>query len=416
MPSSVLRAISNERSEIRAALGSLARVVRGARPRAISGDEAKEIVALLAEAERVCASGIALFSPRVIETGSYAKDGYATGPDWLGALSGSSSSSARARLSAAERAAALPEVADALHHGALSAPQLGLVTAAAGAAPAAATTLLELVDNRASHQELSDEAERLKACARSEESERQRRARVHAARHLRWHQADGGGVRGEFLCDEAAWARVAPGLEAATNARAKAAGAGGVDTYEAHRIDALVQLLTGGGSAPARPRVLVQVSAEALRRGTTTTGEVCEIAGIGPVPVEAVRELLGEGSMEFVITEGTDVRTVTKASRDLAQKTATALLARDRVCVVPGCGKRLGLEDDHCMLDYAKGGATAIENLARLCGPHHAMKTHGGWKLGGGPGRWTWSPPPRPPSAGAIARARKLAAARASRK
>jgi hypothetical protein len=407
---------SSERSELRVALDTLIRVVRSARPRAISGEEAREIVALLAEAERACASGIALFSPRVVETGAFAKAGYASGPDWLGAVSGTSASAARSRLTAAERAQEFPEVADALHHGALSTPQLNLVTSASSFTPSAAPTLLGLVDEHASHQQLAEEAARLKACARSMESERARRARVRAARHLRWHQAPGGGVRGEFLCDEADWARVAPSLEAATKARCKAADATCADTYEAHRLDALLALLSTGGAGAARPRVLVHVSAEALRRGTTTTGEICEIAGIGPVPVEAVRELLGEGCMEFVLTEGTDVRAVTRASRDLAQKTATALAARDRVCVVPGCGKRLGLEADHCKVDFARGGATSIDNLARLCGPHHAMKTHGGWKLGGGPGYWTWTPPPRAPSAGAIARARKVAAAKASRK
>ncbi len=407
---------SSRRTEIRVALATLTGFVRSARPRSISGEEAREIVALLAEAERICASGIALFSPRVIETGAFAKEGFASAPDWLGAVSGISASAAKARLIAAERAQELPEVSEALHEGALSSPQLSLVTSAASSAPDAAPALLGLVDGHASHQELAEEAERLKACARSRESERQRRARIRAARHLRWHQASGGGVRGEFLCDEAEWARVAPGLEAATKARFKAAGADCTATYEAHRVDALLDILSQGGAGAARPRILVHVSAEALRRGTNTTGEICEIAGIGPVPVEAVQELLGEGSMEFVLTEGTDVRAVTKASRDLAQKTATALAARDRTCVVPGCGKRLGLEADHCTIDYAKGGATGIDNLARLCGPHHAMKTHGGWRLGGGPGEWTWTPPARVPSAGAIARARKVAAARARRK
>jgi hypothetical protein len=391
----------------------LAQFVRSTDPVAISGDEAREIVALLAEMERTCASGIALLTPRVVETGSYAKSGYASAPDWLAACAGSSSATAKARLSAAERAAAIPELAEALHEGTLSSPQLNLVTSAASVDPDAAGTLLETAAS-SGHQELADAANHLKACARSKETERARRARIHASRHLRWRQAEGGGVRGEFLCDEVAWARVAPALEAATKARAKAAGAGCVDSYEAHRLDAFLDLLSGQGTSTSRPRVLVHVDAEALRRGTTAKGETCEIAGIGPVPVAAVTELLGEGSMEFLVKEGADVRTITKSSRHLAQKTASALQARDRSCVVPGCGKSLGLQGDHCVVDYAAGGPTEIQNLALLCSGHHDMKTYGGWKIVGGPGRWKWVPPKDPPSAGRIARARKVEAARAN--
>jgi hypothetical protein len=399
------------RAELQGALKTLTDLVRTVDPAVLTGDEARDLVALLAEMERTCASGIALITPRVVETGSYAKAGYASAPDWLAACAGSSSSTAKARLGTAERAATIPEVAGALHAGTLSSAQLNLVTSAAAAEPDAAGTLLEMAAS-AGHQELTDEANRLKACARSRETERARRLRVHASRHMRWRQVEGGGVRGEFLCDEVAWARVAPTLEAATKARVKSAGGGSADSYDAHRLDAFLDLLLGRGTSSSRPRVLVHVDAEALRRGTTTTGEICEIAGVGPVPVEAVTELLGEGSMEFLVMEGTDVRTVTKASRHLAQKTASALQARDRTCVVPGCGKSLGLQGDHCVVDYAAGGPTEIENLALLCSGHHDMKTYGGWKIAGGPGRWKWVPPKDPPSAGRIARARRVAAAR----
>jgi hypothetical protein len=44
---------------------------------------------------------------------------------------------------------------------------------------------------------------------------------------------------------------------------------------------------------------------------------------------------------------------------------------------------------------------------------HHALKTYGGWRIEGEPGNWKWVAPARPKSAGAISRARKLAAAKA---
>ncbi len=211
-----------------------------------------------------------------------------------------------------------------------------------------------------------------------------------------------------------AWAKVAPRIETEARARWRAAGAQASEPFEAYRLDAFVDLLSRSGAkdTSARAECLVLVDAEALRRGSTRTGEICEIEGIGPVPVEAAVELLGEGSLRFLLKEGTDIRTVTKSSRDLAQKTARALMARDRVCVVPGCGKRLGLEGDH-LVEFEHDGPTTYDNLARICPAHHAMKTHGHWTLSGSAGQWKWTPPARPPSAGAISRARRVATAKA---
>ena len=237
-------------------------------------------------------------------------------------------------------------------------------------------------------------------------------------RHLRWRRDEAGGIRGEFLCDEVAWARVSPRLEAEAQRRWRAAGAGASeDSLDALRLDALLDLLAGSsGQGPgARAHTLVLIDAEALRRGTAQADELCEIEGIGPVSVDAATELIGEGGLQFLVRDGVDIRTVTSTTRALAQRIQMALLSRDRVCVVPGCGKHLGLEADHWQIDFSCGGETSLANLARLCPQHHDLKTYGGWRLEGGPGNWAWVPPKRPPSAGFIKRARKLAAARAIR-
>lgn len=397
-------------------MGVIRRVIRRTNPGRASGSEAMAVVEVLGDIERAAASGVALLTPRVVETGVYATGGHASAADWLGAVTGTSAGAAKGRLAAAEKATTVPELRKALHDGVLSAPELTLVAKAGAASPDAVGTLLGMVDEKASHQELVAEAEAAKAAARSREHERARRARVHASRHLRWHQCEDGGVRGEFFCDETDWARVCPRLEAATKTRWKAAGSERGENYDAHRLDAFIDLLghTSSKDATARLHCLVLVDAAALRRGSTRTGEVCEIDGIGPVPVEAATELLGEANLQFVVKEGTDIRCVTKTSRDLAQKTAMALIARDRTCVVPGCGKRLGLEGDH-VVEFRSDGPTTYENLARLCPAHHAMKTYGKWQLSRRPGGWKWAPPFKPPSAGAIARSRRVTAAKSAR-
>ena len=231
----------------------LQQLVRGAEPYSVSGNQARSIVASFAEIERAAASGVALFTPRVVETGSFAKGGHGSAQEWLGSLSGTSAAKAKGRLAAAERAAADPRLTEALHESELSPDQLGVVVKTATEVPEATESLLELIGQGASQQELSDTAARLRAAKRSRETERLRRARVHSQRYFRWHQDENGGIRGEFFSDEIAWARVAPGLEAEAKARWKAAGAAAGDSLEAHRMDALIDLLSGtAGSGAGR--------------------------------------------------------------------------------------------------------------------------------------------------------------------
>ena len=410
--------------ELSRVVGRLQEVVRTSTPDSVSGDQARRFVERFAEVERIGASGVALFTPVVVGTGSYAKEGHASAQDWLGSLSGSSAGAAKGRLAAAERAAVDPTLTEALHEGGLSSAQLAVVTQASAEAPESTGNLLDLVDQGASHQELTDAAARMKAAARSRETERLRRARVHTNRHLRVHQVDTGGVRSEIFCDEVQWARVGPRIEARAKERWKAAG-GGAEPLEAYRLDALMELLgdSDGCDPSGRPaasspsngtrgQAILVIDAAALRRGTTEGDELCEIEGIGPVSVEAATELLSEASLRFVIREGFDIKTVTKSTRDVTAAMEAALMVRDRTCATPLCGKRLGLQVDHRVVDYGDDGPTELDNLVRLCPEHHHLKTHGGWRLEGRPGAWKSIAPDHPKSANYIARARKLAAAK----
>lgn len=73
-------------------------------------------------------------------------------------------------------------------------------------------------------------------------------------------------------------------------------------------------------------------------------------------------------------------------------KLEAALIERDQCCVVPGCGKRHGLEKDHVVVVH-RGGPTTIYNLCRLCGWHHYLKTHLGYALRKRLGHWLWDGP-----------------------
>jgi hypothetical protein len=389
----------------------------------------------LSQLQKAAASGIALFAPVVVETGSFAKAGHSSAPDWLGSVSGSSTGAAKGLLSAAGRAALSPELTEALHEGDLSSDQLKVITKTIGEDTGATGELLGLIGEGVSHKELTDTSEQMRSAARSRESERVRRERVHNSRYFRWHQDEDGGIRFSGFCDEVSWSHVEPVLEAETLRRWKAAGSGasGGDSLEAHRLDAFIDLMGSGplsspvpdaadadpSDAPerpsrsSRPHTVVIINAESLRRGTTQGDEVCEIAGIGTVSVAAATELIGEGGFQYLVKEGFDIKTMTKTNRQVDKCIETALLVRDRVCVRPGCGNRLGLERDHWRVDYGDRGPTELDNLCRLCPECHAMRTYGGWKLTGGPGHWGWVAPKNPPSAGYIARKRKLEAQKA---
>ncbi|MHB8593736.1 MAG: HNH endonuclease signature motif containing protein, partial [Acidimicrobiales bacterium] len=193
-------------------------------------------------------------------------------------------------------------------------------------------------------------------------------------------------ARAQFASDEARLARV----EAEPN--------------EAYEADALVALVTGDhriatfhGNEGGRTRsatIYFHVSLEALRRRRLEPGELCEIPGVGPVPLTAVENLIGEATAKLVITDGVDVTTVCHLGRTVPAHVETALEARDRICVVPGCDISLSLEIDHWKVPFARGGPSALWNLARICRFHHQLKTYEGWELLGGPGHWQWSPPP----------------------
>jgi hypothetical protein len=104
-------------------------------------------------------------------------------------------------------------------------------------------------------------------------------------------------------------------------------------------------------------------------RGSIGPGEICEIPGVGPVPVETARELMGDAITRLVITDGVDITTVCHLGRSIPARLRTPVLDRDRVCVVPGCDTASGLEFDHWGIDFVDGGPASLENVARPSPP-----------------------------------------------
>ena len=173
---------------------------------------------------------------------------------------------------------------------------------------------------------------------------------------------------------------------------------------EAYAFDALVEVATRepdveSADKPARPKPqymsLVRVDYTALARGDVDGEEVCEIAGLGPIPVSTARDLLGESILKLVITKGVDVANVTHLGRKATIAQQVALWWRDPICKREGCPHAARLEIDHTD-DWATTHVTCLDRLDRLCGLDHWLKTVLGWALTEGTGRRPMVPPNDP--------------------
>jgi hypothetical protein len=289
-------------------------------------------------------------------------------------------------------------------------------------------------------RQLKDRCLAAKAQGRSADEEAAHNERLHRARSCRtWTDRDG-----TFRLD----ARLAPDAGASLLATLKAETdrvfalnrkAGIRERPNAYAADALVALVTGigilgasglagsglagsgvgddneldagsgggtgsgldgsGGTTRRRsdPKAVVhlRVDLDALRNGVVGPTGTCEIPGVGPVSIQHARALMGDAIFKLVIARGIDVHTVVNLGRHVPEVLKTALLERDRACVVPGCDRIDRLEKDHRIVAYVDDGEVSMENLAKLCHYHHYLKTHKGFQILGEPGNWHWVPPKR---------------------
>ena len=371
-------------------------------PDTVTGEQASLVLERLVKIDRAVAAGRLSFAHRAAQCMTWREEGHRSAADWLAQKTKTSVGEAISTLETARSLPRLPDTLDALRRGSLSVPQAREIASAATADPSAESELLEAAEYL-SLKGLQHRARLVKAAAVDDAVERA--AELHKRRSLRhWLDSEGAfhlharlapdagaevlaavRARASFVVDEATQAHVAP------------------EPNEAYEADALVALVTGdvrmatfAGNVGGRTRnatVYLHVSLEALRRGRLEPGELCEIAGVGPVSLAVVEHLIGESRAKLVVEEGVDVVSVCNLGRTVPAAVETALEARDRACVVPGCLVSLSLEIDHWQVPFAKGGQTALWNLARLCKFHHNLKTYDGWELRGGPGQWEWVAP-----------------------
>jgi hypothetical protein len=383
-------------------------VVRRLDAATLEAADAASMVSVFGAIENLAAAGKARCARRVADSGAWRSLGDRSGAHWLARVSGTTVSAATDALETVARLVELPAVDAAVCDGALNPLQANEIASAAAALPASADALLEAAGT-ASLVGLRNECRKVRAGAESGDEERARARRLHDRRYLRTWTDDDGAVCGRFSLAPDAGASLLAAVERRRDAIFAAARAEGRrESYEAYSADALVALATGastdGHPVPkgADAKVIVRIDHTALARGHTEPGETCEIAGVGPVAVNVVADLMDDAFLAAVITKGVDVVNVAHLGRRVTAWQRTALQWRDPECTVEGCHQTARLEIDH-RDDWARTKLTRLDALDRLCDHHHLLKTRYGWLLAPGTGKRPMHPPSRAAGGAAMA-------------
>ena len=367
-------------------------------------------------AERVRSAGDSLRTVavgQVERTNAWKGEGAKSISEWLSTETDCAHYEAQSVVVLANQLQHLPVATAALLSGDLSGTQAVEVARGAIVAPNTETQLLNLAKH-VTVRDLRDATSRVVAAA-TDEAERHRQ--VHKSRFLKsWTDLDGS-FNLKAPMTVANGALVMAALKPIQDELFKSARKSGAhERPEAYGADALMALCEKANhAAPAarasankatRPNAVmhIRVDIDALKRGRTEHGEICEIAGVGPIPVATATEYLGEAFLKLLVVDGVDIKTVAHMGRHIPAPLRTAVEERDRVCQVPTCDMSIGLEMDH-IVPFAEGGPASLENLVTLCKRHHLQKTHDGYRLvkraqvavegdDKQAGAWEWRGPP----------------------
>lgn len=418
----------------------LSKLLANEDPDKYSGPHAQDIVKDFGEIGRMVLAGTAKFSRRVESSGIWKESGESTCASHLATLEGVSRGQARSMLQVGRALAEFPLLEQRAREGKLSQAKLTELTNTLKAEPDAEATLLSAAGSEPLWS-TKERCQRIRATSARRDPLAATR-RIREGRHLTWWSDEEGAFcfQGRDTADRGALIRdrieqLAGDLRRARR-REEENAEGRRESDGALRIDALFSLLCDGrsksvppgrGGPPAGPSVetnvverpprcnlMVRVDLDALLRGRARSGECCEIDGQGPIPVPMARDLANDSFLRVLFHKADDIRAVSTLGRTVKRQLRIALAARDRCCVVPGCGAASGLGIDH-VIPFSEGGPTELDNLALLCHHHHFLKTFDGWRLVRGLDHsshrpiWRFEPPRTVSKSGSQPRAAKRA-------
>ncbi|MEX2256671.1 MAG: HNH endonuclease signature motif containing protein [Acidimicrobiia bacterium] len=370
-------------------------------PATYAGRDAARLVEVAAQGERLFAAAKVLLAKRAVDASSWRTTSHAATPEqWFANVSGTSEHTARQALQTADRVADLPATETKLRDGSLSIAQATQVTLAASVAPESESSMLRCAE-RDGMRELTRKQERVVAAVTDLE-EAQRRA--HRTRGFRtWTR--GVETHGSFNGPTTEVAKLLDTL-APRQRRVfdEARRDGRHEPQHAYRFDALVGLAESDRadgndsktrtSKKATPLTRITVDLSRLLGTEAATGEgVCEIPGVGPVPVSHARAVLPHGLLELVLRYGRDVRAIVTQTRHVPEALKIAVAEASPTCKVRGCDRTEHLERHHIQ-GFAEHQLTAFEILGPACPEHHDLITYDGYTIDPRPdGDWILVPP-----------------------
>jgi hypothetical protein len=375
--------------EVLAAVRSL---VAGFEVDGLAAHEAAQVVEQCVEAERLLGALRLLAAATLEDKSLWRREGFRSVAAWMASKTGTAVGPAIATMEMVGLLADLPVVAEAFLAGRLSEAQAREIAAVASEVPDTEAQLVEAA-GKLSLLSLQEECRRVEAAAAVDEDDRYRQ--VHRRREIRsWVDRHNVG-RMSFRGTPDELARVMGEIDRRTGVIAEGAIRGRwFESWNAHRVDALVEMAMPGCDAPTPPAGMVHVVVDydALMRGHSVAGERCEIPGIGPIPVTLARQMSDDCILKVLLTKGVDVVAVAHGGYTIPAHLRTALDVRDPKCIVPGCEYSRRLQKDH-RNSFGRTQVTKLEDLAHLCPSHHYLKTFCGYTYRGGPGTWEWIPP-----------------------
>jgi hypothetical protein len=378
-----------------AALGSVERLVEELDLAQVPARDAVDLLRVFDRLSRVADAARSLAARQVAQSSLWKRAGHRSPAHWVAEECGIGAGDAVKLLETAEVAAAAPRTKQALTSGRLSPRQARAIGRAEMASPREAARLVEAAP-RLAVNDLEAEANRVIATATAK-SEADRAERIRKARYLHMGTKPDGSGWGRWNLPPVEHAALMAAIEAnRSDVFTEKRRSGEREPAHAYAADALARLArrskgqraTGPATEPVDDdltfaKVIVKVDLTALDRGHVSAGEVCEIAGQGPVPVsDAWRFIDGGAFVAAVASRGTELEKLVHLGRkpSALQRTGVEWL-HGGVCAVDGCTSTARLEIDH-VIPWANTHRTALRDLTVLCGHHHDLKTHHGHTLG----------------------------------
>jgi len=100
------------------------------------------------------------------------------------------------------------------------------------------------------------------------------------------------------------------------------------------------------------------------------------------VPVEQVRQLAcSAGIIPLILGERSRPMDIGRKTRSFPAGIRRVLVARDKGCTFPGCGRPPKQCDAHHIRHWANGGDTSVKNAVLLCRHHHTLIHQSEWEV-----------------------------------